>query len=526
MASIASRRRNGIGIAVLLAVVAAIVGGFVLFQSGSAEGVDLTTANLVPDDAGVYLAINTDLGSSQWVAAFKLIEKLGQDDPEDELKNGVEDLGGLDWEDDVAPFLGGNAAIYFKSLSISNLDVKGALILKCTDSGEALKVLRRQLPVDLSKAKHGGVEYFTDDEGSMFVARLGAHLVFAVDEESLFDVMDVDAGKKKSLVSVEGFGKLRRELTNNFIAFLYVSPEDVAGKALLDDAELQDALKAAGADDLVFEPLALVFGAKTKGFEFQAASLGKSGSISPLLKARESKLAALMPAEAAIFVSMANISQTWKEAITNARPQIDDAIRRDGQYRNLDEALKDAGRQLGLRSVEELINLFSGETAVGIWFPTKDEDKPEVVLIAEVSDVKKAEDVLGKVVASAGGAQPRTSDVGGVKVTTVRGDDGEDVSYAFKGSNLYIGTPAGLKAGLEMKEGAIADDTAYKDTRAQIETKFGAFAYIDLRTVLRLASAGVPAQLDEAERALKGLILNIVEQDGLVRFTGFLTIED
>ena len=64
MASIVSRR-YGLGITVLLAAVAALVGGFVLFQSGSAKGVDLTSANLVPEDAGVYFAINTDLGSSQ-----------------------------------------------------------------------------------------------------------------------------------------------------------------------------------------------------------------------------------------------------------------------------------------------------------------------------------------------------------------------------------------------------------------------------------------------------------------------------
>lgn len=524
MASIASRR-YGIGITVLLAVVAAAVGGFVLFQSGSAKGVDLTTANLVPQDAGVYFAINTDLGSSQWVAAFKLIEKLGQDKPEDELKNSVEDLGNLDWENDVAPLLGGNAAIYFKSFSIRDFDVQGALILKCKDSEKALKVLRRQLPVDFSKAKHGGIEYYRGEDGGGYIARLGDHIVLAINEESLFDVMDVHAGKSKSLADADGFRKLRNDLTNNFLTFMYVSPEDFAGKALLDDKEFQDALKAAGASDIVFEPVAWVFGAKTRGFEFQAASLGKSGSISPLVKARQSKLASVMPAEAAVFVSMANISQTWKEAITTARPQIDSAVKREGKFRNLDEALKDAGRQLGLRSIEDLINLFNGETAIGIWFPTKDDNDPEVVLIAEVSDVKKAEEVLSKVATSAQ-AKPRTSEISGVKVTTVRGDDGEDVSYAFKDGNLLLGTPGAIKAVLESKKGAIADNKAYKDTRSQIETKFGAFAYVDLKTVLRLASAGIPAQLDEAEKALEGIFLNIVEQDGLVRFTGFLTIAD
>ena len=518
-------RRYGLGITVVLVVVAAIVGGFVLFQSGSAKGVDLTTANLVPDDAGVYIALNTDLTSSQWVAAFKLIEKLGQEDPEDELKNRVEALGDLDWEDDVAPLLGGNAAVYFKSFDFADFAVKGALILKCKDAEQALKVLRRQLPFELKKEKHRGVEYYADENGAGYIARLGDHIVFTTDEDSLFDVMDVKAGKKKALAEVEGFRKLRDELTNNFLAFVYVSPEDFAGKAFLDNDEIRDVLKAAGAEDIVFQPVAWVFGAKSKGLEFTAASLGEAGSLSPFVKARESKLAAVMPGEAAIFFSIANISQTWKDTITKARPQIDDAIRREGEYRDLDEALKDAGRQIGLRSIEEIIDLFSGETAIGLWFPTKDEDKPAVVLIAELADVKKAEDVLAKVAASSD-SKPRTSEVAGTKVTTVRGDNGEDVSYAFKGGNLLLGTPDAVKAAIERKNGSIAEAKGYKGARAQIETKFGTFAYFDLATIVRLASGGIPPQLDEAEKALKGAILNIVEERGIVRFTGFVLIED
>jgi hypothetical protein len=519
-------RRNGLGITIALAAVAAIVVGFVLIQSGSARGVDLTTANLVPEDAGVYFALNTDLASSQWVAAFKLIEKLGQEDPEDELKNGLEDLGGLDWEDDIAPLLGGNAAIYLKSFDFADLDVKGAVILKCKDSEAALKVLRRQLPLDLTKEKRGSVEYYAADGGTGFLARLGEHIVITADEESLFDVMDVASGKKKPLTEVEGFRKLRDELTNNFLFFAYVSPENFIGKAFLDDEQFQEILESAGAADIVFQPVALAFGAKAKGFEFHAASLGEAGSISPFVKARDSKLAAVMPGEAAVFFSIASISQTWKDTITKARPQIDDAIASEGEFRNLEDALQDAGRQVGLRSIEEIIELFSGETVLGIWFPTKDENQPEVVLIAEVADVKKAEDVLAKVVAATPNSKPGTTDISGTKVTTVKGDDGDSVSYAFRDGNLLLGTPAGVKAAIERKNGSIADAQGYKDARAQIETKFGTFAYFDLALLLRLAAGGIPAQLDKAEKALESGIFNLVEQSGIVRFTGFILVDD
>ena len=111
-------------------------------------------------------------------------------------------------------------------------------------------------------------------------------------------------------------------------------------------------------------------------------------------------------------------------------------------------------------------------------------------------------------------------------MTTVRGDDGEDVSYAFKDGNLLLGTPDAVKAAIERKNGSIAEAKGYKGARAQIETKFGTFAYFDLATIVRLASGGIPPQLDEAEKALKGAILNIVEERGIVRFTGFVLRED
>ena len=70
-------RKPAVLISVALAVVAAVVGGAILFTSSKASGVDLTSAKLVPADASLYVGMNTDLSSSQWVAAFDLVKRLG-----------------------------------------------------------------------------------------------------------------------------------------------------------------------------------------------------------------------------------------------------------------------------------------------------------------------------------------------------------------------------------------------------------------------------------------------------------------
>ena len=59
------KRFVGLAITGGLVAVAAVIGGAILFTSSRASEVNLTTASLVPDDAGIYLAINTDLTSSQ-----------------------------------------------------------------------------------------------------------------------------------------------------------------------------------------------------------------------------------------------------------------------------------------------------------------------------------------------------------------------------------------------------------------------------------------------------------------------------
>ena len=117
------KRFIGLAITAGLVAVAAVVGGVILFTSSRASEVNLTTASLVPEDAGIYVALNTDLSSSQWVNTFRLAERLGADDPEGDLKDGA-DTAGLDWEDDVAPFLGGNAALYVQGFSLDDLNAR------------------------------------------------------------------------------------------------------------------------------------------------------------------------------------------------------------------------------------------------------------------------------------------------------------------------------------------------------------------------------------------------------------------
>jgi hypothetical protein len=505
-----------------LVAVAAVVGGAIWYTSSQASEVNLTTANFVPEDAGVYFALNTDLTSSQWVSTFNLAERLGTEDPEEELKDSADDAD-IDWEDDVAPFLGGNAAIFVRGIDIENFGAQGAVILKCTDAEAALEVIEDQAGLG-DEDEYEGIEYFEAADGG-YAAVIGDHLVIAFDEESLEAVIDVHLGNEKSLASNADFQRLRDELTRNFLGFVYVNAEDLLGNVFLDDPVIRAAIEDSGSGDLILKPAAWVLGATSDGFEFQAASIGSAGAVSPMLAPRESKLIKHVPADAAIFFSTANIAATWEAVLKDARPEIDEAIREEGEYDSLDDALEAAGEELGIESVEQLIELLTGETAVAAWFPSGDEDDAEWVLLAEV-DEGAAKDLLEDIVASQGSGSTSSESVNGHEVTVFESDDGEDGAYAFLDGNLVFGTRDAVARVLTNEEPPLSDLRKYRDTVEQMPSSLGTFGYFDLSKLLRLAEGGVPAELDEAEEALSGLIINGVDERGIVRYSGILTVEE
>lgn len=515
-------QKFGLAITAVVVAVGALVGGAILFTSSKASEVNLTTASLVPDDAGIYFALNTNLTSDQWVNTFRLAERLGADDPEDELKGNADDAG-LDWDDEIAPFLGGNAAVFVRGIDISDVNAQGAVIVRCKDSRKALDVIDDEAGLGDSD-KYGGIEYWQADPGA-WVAIIGDHLVIAFDEASLEAVIDVHNGDLDSLASVNDFQKLRDELTGNFLGFVYVSAENLVGDFLLDDPVVRAALEDADADGLVFKPAAWVIGAKKDGFEFQAASVGEPGVVSPMLAPRESALIKFIPAETPVFFSTMDIAETWDKVMAQARPKIDEAIRDEGEYDSLDDAMRDAGRKLGIRSMEDVIKLFDGETVFAMWFPDGDDENPEGVVLAAV-DEGKAAPMMESIVGNTSSGKPRTEKIAGHDVTVFENDEGEESAYTFLEGNLLLGTLEGVRIVLENDEPTLDELEKYRSTVSQMPTKLGTFAYIDLAKVLRLASAGIPADLDKAERALAGFIINGVDERGVVRLSGILTVKE
>ncbi len=192
---------------------------------------------------------------------------------------------------------------------------------------------------------------------------------------------------------------------------------------------------------------------------------------------------------------------------------------------SLDEALRAAGKELGIGSVEDIIKLFQGETAVALWFPNGTEEGAEGLVLAEV-DQGKAESLLESMVKTTAVGAPKTTSVKGTDIVSFEDDGGDTTAYAFLDGNLLIGTPAAVKRVIENQEPPLSSLRRYGEAVDQMPTKLGTYGYFNMATLLRLAEGGVPADLGDFERALSGLIINVVDERGVARLSGILTVED
>ncbi|MFN8506222.1 MAG: DUF3352 domain-containing protein [Dehalococcoidia bacterium] len=512
------RRAAGIGITAVLALVAAVVAIFVLTTSSKAGEVNLTTARLVPADAGLYVAINTDLASDQWVAAFNLAERLGAENPRQTLKD---EAFGMDWDDEIAPFLGGNAAFFLRQVDVEMFDFQGGVIVKCKDEKKCSKVFVEQSGFDFEKTTYQGIEYAMSDGMALF-AVIDGHLVVTTDEDSMKAVIDVHKGKAKSLASTADFQNLRDELTKNFLSFIYLNTEELTGDFLLNEPAIKQALEQSGTSDIVFKPMAMVASAKSEGFEYAAASTSDGGVAGPMLQPHVSKFAKVVPQNASVFMTTNNLAQTWKDAVTKSRADIDKAIRDEGTYRDLDEALRDAGRQVGLKSIEEIIELLNGEAAIAAWFPGGRQEDATGLLLFEVSDEAKARSVLDRVFNASAVGKPTKETVGGVELTVITGEDRQKLAYGITNGYALVGSLDAVKATVDRKENPLADLGIYQ--RATNGQTLGTYAFFNLTELTRLTEGGVPPVLDEMTQALEALMYNAVEVNGVARVTGLVTI--
>jgi Protein of unknown function (DUF3352) len=514
------RNRQGLLISAALAVLAAVVAGAFFFTSGKATEVDLTAAAFVPGDAAVYVGLNTDLSSSQWVSAFKLAERLGQEDAEKAFREAFEDGGELDWEEDVAPFLGGDIAIYIRSFTGGD-DFDGAVIVRAKDATRARDVVTREIDGDFEVRTYEGQPYQANDGEPMYVVVIGSHLVIAASEDSLKSVIDTKEGREKSITENADFRALRDDLTRNFIGFVYMDPKRILDETLAGDPDFASTFGLGDTSLFDFKPTGAAVTAGDGGFAWQSATRTEGKSFAAL-KPRSSRFAKLVPAETWFFASTTGVDELWNEVSTgDTRDRIDEALGASGELPA--GTFDEYAALLGVESLEDVIELLNGEVAMALW--DGDEDGLESatgVFLAEVGDEAKARDIIRRGTKS---SKTSTVTVDGQEVTLL--DDGDSVvGYFITDGYLVAGPEEAVRTFLTAKR-QLADDSAYKHSVKSLNTSLGTYLFMNLHTVVNAQDAvPVDGPFDELATMLEGFIVTSVEEGGLTRSSGVISVKE
>ena len=110
----------------------------------------------------------------------------------------------------------------------------------------------------------------------------------------------------------------------------------------------------------------------------------------------------------------------------------------------------------------------------------------------------------------------------GVELTVIRDEDGEQLAYGITNGYAAVGALEAVTATIDRKENPLTDLGIYQ--RATAGQTLGTFAFFNLVELTRLTEGGVPPVLDEATKALEGLMLNAVEANGVARVSGLMTV--
>lgn len=479
-------RTLGIAFVLALVVTASACGGG---RGGAAGGGPPETAGLIPADAALFVAADTDFESEQWQTAEALLQRFPQ---------GAEALARLD---EVRDGLGPEV---------------GVAVLDLSDEQDQPVVLVTK-PADAAKLEAA----LTASEDKPVWEVVDGWYVVADDQATLARAV----GPGDKLGSSETFGRVFDELDGDALARLYLRgaalAESIGQSAQADGVQdFLGGLTGVGTSAAVGVSLA----AEPQGVRVEGVVVGDEV---PEAQAFSPSLAALVPQDALAYVSFRDARKTLEPFLDVVSSQTPDFDAQLGQLQLV----------LGVSLTDDLLPLFEGEHAL---FVRAGLPIPEVTLLLTPADPQRALATLDKLTEGipalaqlAGGDAPF-----GVSSTTVAGVPVKQIDltapevslfYARVGDHIVVSTATKGIADVVAPAGSIGAAPLYQEAAeaASVPNETTGLAYVNLRDAAALLETlGVAAgtTVPEGIQPLQYLVV-YGEAGDPQRFTGFVGIK-
>jgi hypothetical protein len=526
----------------VLAVAAALGTAGVIWATNGGGSVG-DTASLVPADASVYVSVSTDPASRQWIQFSRLLDRLGVEDRLRDVRDDGLLFADIDWDEDLAPYLGGEATFALTGTGGDSPEV--LVVVSTRDGGRAWDHATRLLDDradengtrPLSRTYRGvTVRTYAEAGEELWIARRDRYLLFGSDAAQAEQVIDLASGKGQALAGLERFRAARGAVNADALFFVYANPRALGDGAAGLGAVLPalagvpasggaDALQAAGLDNAA---VAFALTAEKTGLrmEWQAVGLDTARMPVKLTAAPdESRLAKRAPADTLLFVAGADL---YGSVIRGALESFERLGSGQGPFGSggLEELRAELRRELGFDVEKELIARLTGEYALAIGAEDVDQDSVWLLAMSGVDDAAAVKRAMEKLDAYGRreGRRVSTSAAGNLQIVESRArNSGPDVyAYTVAGDELIAGSNAATVR-LALSGKSLADEAEYREAMAALPDGRALTLFVNLTRLVAMArepldAAGPEWQGLEQLRFLAAAVTQKDDRSGGVAF--------
>lgn len=525
-----TRRRSFVGVVALSA--AALLGVAGCGGDDSSTGAKPgSVASFIPATAPMYFEVSTEFDGAQWTKAKALAAKFPAF-PDIEKQFAEEVSGGsVDWEKDVKPLLGDDAAIALLEVpktdvpdasdlskagaggladlapSTPNLNdqkVLGALALAPDSEAKALDLIKKEGTV---AGKIGDVDYYKNTDGDSFVAVTEGAIVVASNEADLKAGLEAHAagGDRTFAGNTKALGVLDK-LPDEVLMQAYVDGGAIVKQSVGDNATLKQ-LETLGLS--VDTAAGISLSAEEGGLRLKGVTVGANSELLSASAPFSPKLTANVPGDAIAYIGFSNLAGTVDQAIKSVGATNPDV------KKQLDAGLNALPLLLGGVTFDDVKALIAGEHALVV---TSGSTAPAVSLLLGVPDGAKAKttlDAIANGIPALAGQVRSGTQLPDWKDITEAGNAGRElpidprasVVYGTKGSLAVVGSQASSLGLLNTPATALSADADFTAATAGVPDEVTALVWVDVPAAVQQAEAlGALKDADaDAQKALDNL---------------------
>ncbi len=480
-------------------------------------------ADLIPSEALFYLSVSYNL---QAQPGYETIRKAYLDNPkvQEALKNARETMkreAKLDWDTDIAPWLGSEAGLALFPMSVEDLErnqVPLALLIASRDQKAAGKFLERvrQLAAEqgppFEERTYQRARYWFRppasgaNEPPVILATVGDFVVIATHEKAFQALVDRASGQGEPLSRSPRFQRVLRELPPQAIVLGYVDyarMQELARQWLARNPgapSLEELMGAGPSAEVLRATEGMGFSTELlpEGVRIQSVTLIDREKLSPQAKALletpvlSDAMLRRVPEDVLAFVQYPQFGKLIEQMLDAALTANPDAQR---QLRDIESAI-------GLRVREDLLAWMTGDVVLMVhsMLPATIPGLPAGLSALIGTDrPEAAREGLGRLETALqmGGLTFEDETLQGYAVRILRDPNGMRVAaYAIGPDAVGIGVPpeALVKSPPEgQPERAIGGNPRFQEVLRHLPARRSFLLFVDLQGIREMAEAMIPA---------------------------------